>query len=359
MKKNQSEPSNTPKKQQKNLRFVLSFLLLFFVMPMGITYFTHQYHFGKRIVHENNYYQYLIEENPEFAREPVTFLSNEGNQLDGAFFYQEGLKNAKGLLVWVHGMGVNYENYLGEIQYFTKEGYVVFSFNNTGVDKSQGESLKGLIQAPLDLQSALVYLDLFDEFREIPLVLIGHSWGGFSVATVSQLEIPREVDGIVTLAAFWKNINVIEDIAAYYVGDVITLLVPYLTLYERFLFGDNAKLNAISGLENTTAPVLMIHSEDDVVVRYDRNFLYFQEYFNQNPRFTFRSYEDAGHKLSINNSSYQRIHDIMHHQMDLDETDEHYQELEEERLSLIQDYNPLVMSDILNFLTGISEDFLK
>lgn len=325
---------------------------------MSITYFTHQYHFGKRIVHQNQYYSFLSQENPEFTRHIAHFTSNEGNQLEGAFFYQESLQQPKGLLVWVHGMGVNYENYLGEIQFLTQQGFLLFAYNNTGVDTSEGESLKGLTQAPLDLQSALFYLNEIEILQklDLPLILIGHSWGGFSVATVSQLPLPREVDGIVTLAGFWRNINVIEDIANYYVGDVISLLVPYLALYERYLFAENAELNGISGLENTNAPVLMFHSEDDVVVNFQNNFLYYENYFKDNPRFTFHSYENAGHKLTINKESYNRIHDIMHHQMELEETDPHYLELEEERLSLILDFNQDIMGKILDFCNEIVSD---
>ncbi len=344
------------KKFSKKSCLVVSILVFaFFLLPMSITYFTHQYHFGKRIVHHNQYFEFLTKENPEFQKVEVTFPSNEGQMLNGGFFYQSNCTQPKGAVIWVHGMGVNYENYLAEIQFFTEENYLVFAFNNTGVDKSEGESLKGLIQAPLDLQHTLEYLHSHEILRELPQILIGHSWGGFSVATVSQLEIPREVDGIVTLAGFWKNINVIEDIANYYVGDVISLLVPYLTLYEKYLFGKDASLNGISGLENTSAPVLMIHSKDDVVVRHDNNFLYYQKHFQDDPRFTFLSFDDAGHKLTVNRKSYNRIHDIMHHQMDLDESDHHYVELENERLSLIQDFNLEVMNEIMNFCDTITK----
>lgn len=344
---------------KKIIKVLAICFILFFVIPMTITYFTHQYHFGKRIVHENNYYEYLYTNNNDFIRKDVTFSSNEQQNLQGAFYYDENNQTPKGLVVWVHGMGVNYENYLGEIELLTKEGYVVFSFNNTGVDKSEGESLKGLIQAPIDLSFALEYVYEIEIFEELPIILVGHSWGGFSVATVSELGLSRDVDGIITLAGFWKNINVIEDIAHYYVGDVIKVLVPYLTLYEKYLFGEYADLNGVEGLKNTNAPVLMIHSKDDIIVSYNSNFEKYKEEFSNDDRFTFLEFEDAGHKLTINKDSYNRIHDIMHHQVDLLTDDEHYIELENERLSLITDFNLEVFDEILNFCDEISENFSK
>lgn len=177
------------------------------------------------------------------------------------------------------------------------------------------------------------------------------------MATVSSLDIPREVDGIITLAGFWRNINVIEDIANYYVGDVVKLLVPYLTIYERFLFGEYSSLNGVDGFNSTDAKVLIIHSKDDVVVSFNNNYLYYKNQFENNERFTFIEYDDAGHKLTVNKASYNRIHDIMHHQMDLDKTDTHYMELEEERLSLITDFNFDVMNNILDFCNDIVENY--
>lgn len=354
---------NKPYKGKKGnikKKIIISVVILFivlFVIPMTITYFTHNYHFGKRIVHQNNYYEYLSTLNPNFTKEIVTFESDEGQILEGAFYSQSDNLNPKGLLVLVHGMGVNNENYLGEIEYLTKENYLVFSFNNTGVDKSEGEDLKGLIQAPIDLSYALNYLYDLEIYNDMPNILIGHSWGGFSVATVSQIGLEREVDGIVTLAGFWQNINVIEDIAHYYVGDIIKPLVPYLTLYEKFVFGENADLNGVDGLNSTNAPVLMMHSKDDIIVNFESNFEYYKEEFESNERFTFIEYSDAGHKLTINYDSYNKIHDIMHHQMELDENDEHYIELEEERLSLITDFNYDVMNNIVNFCDDIVENY--
>lgn len=344
---------------KKILQIISILLVVLFIIPMTITYFTHQYHFGKRIVHENNYYSYLSEKNADFIRNDVSFTSNNNQSLQGAFYYDAKIENPKGLIVWVHGMGVNYENYLGEIEYLTKEDYVVFSFNNTGVDKSEGESLVGLIQAPIDLSYALEYVYQLEIFNDLPNILIGHSWGGFSVATVSELGLSREVDGIVTLAGFWKNINVIEDIAHYYVGDVIKLLVPYLEIYEKYLFKDLSDINGVNGLKQTNAPVLMIHSEDDIIVSYDSNFDMYKQEFEGNDRFTFVEYENAGHKLTINKDSYNRIHDIMHHQMKLEETDEHYLELESERLELITDFNEEVMLEIMEFCDNIVLNYNK
>lgn len=323
--------------------------IVFIIAPLSITIGAHHYYFGNRIVHSNEYFEYLVSLDDTFKKEEVSFESDEQQMLSGAFYYTDTKENPSGLIVMVHGMGVNHENYLGEIQLLTKQGYVVFSYDNTGVDHSEGDSLKGLSQSVIDLQYASFYLDELGIYKDIPNILIGHSWGGYAVSSVSSLELPRAYDGIVSLAGFYRNINVIDDILSSHIGYASKLLIPYLTVYEKMIFGDFANLNGIDGLRSSSGDVLLIHSKDDDVVLYDNNFEIYKETFEDDERFKFVEYNDAGHKLTIKYESYIRIHDIMHHQMDLDKDSSHYQELELERLSLITDYNMDVMNEIINF----------
>lgn len=343
--------------KKKLIIIALVTIFVLVVIPAGATLGTHYYYFGERIEHSNNYFEYLSQENPNFIKEDVSFPSTDGQLLSGAFYRQSTTSECKGLIIWVHGMGVNHENYLGEIEYMTLEGYTVFSYDNTGVNASEGDSLKGLTQSPLDLQQALQYVYELEEFNDMPNILIGHSWGGFAVATVSQLDLPRPVDGIVSLAGFWKNINVLKDIAHAHIGDAVNLMSPYLNMYEKFIFGDYVELNGVDGLKNSTAEVLFIHSENDSVVFFENNYQMYQKEFEGEDRFHFIDYEKAGHKLTINFDSYMRIHDLMHHQVGHDQDSVEYQEMNEERLSLIKDYNFDVMGNIVEFCENVVKEY--
>ncbi len=343
-------------KKKKKIVIISVVLSVLIIIPSIITFIIYDHYFGKRIVHDNNYFEYLTEQNENFVKEDVSFKSDDNQTLYGAFYSQVDNTAPKGLLVWVHGMGVSHENYLAEIEWLTQENYVVFSYDNTGVEDSEGDTLKGLTQSPIDLKYALTYLKDSGKYNELPTILIGHSWGGFAVSAVSELELPFEVDGIVSLAGFWQNVNVIEDIATNYVGETVMLIHPFLVVYEKMIFGENAALNGLDGLSNTSAPVLMIHSKDDDVVSFDGNFEVYKEMYESDPRFTFIEYEDSGHKLTVNADSYERIHDIMHHQVEHDETSEEYLRLNEERLSLIGDFNLDVMNNILDFCDEICGD---
>ncbi len=336
--------------RKKKILFTLILVsFIVFIIPLITTISIHSYYFAPRTQYENNYYDYLSTNNPNFQREEIEFKSGS-NTLRGFIYSQKENINPKAILIWVHGINVSHENYLSEINYLTKENYIVFSYDNTGVNYSDGNGLKGLLQSPLDLQNALDYLYDLSIYNNIPNILIGHSWGGFSVATVSQLPLKREVDGIISLGGFWKNIDVLVDTAEYYIGNIANIFTPYLTMYESSLFFKHRKLNGVDGLKNSNCNVLIIHSKDDVIVHFDSFTKYKSEFSNDN-RFTFYEYENFGHQLTIEKDSYNRIHDIMHH--------EYTDELNNERNELINDLNYIVMSNITDFLNNIKKAKIK
>ncbi len=329
-------------KLKKIIIVIISIILLFFIVPMISVISIHSYYFVPRTNYFNTYFDYLSSNNTNFQREEASFDSYN-NKLNGYFYSQKNNDNPKALLIWVHGINVNHENYLSEINYLTKQNYLVFSYDNTGVNYSEGDGLKGLIQSPLDLQNCLNYLYDLNLYNDIPNILIGHSWGGFSVCSVSSLELKRPVDGIISLGGFWKNIDVLVDTAEYYIGGIANLFTPYLTLYENILFYENRKLNGVDGLKNTNCNVLIIHSKDDVIVHFDSYKKYYNTFTEE--RFTFYEYENFGHQLTINKDSYNRIHDIMHHEFS--------EELNNERNELINDLNYTVLNNITDFLNEI------
>ncbi len=338
--------------KKKIIILSIAFIIIFLIIPTIITVCTHNYYFSSRIDYKNNYYEYLTQDNHNFIKTEASFESSN-NKLTGFFYSQSENINPEALLIFVHGMGVNHESYLSEINYLTKQNYLVFSYDNTGVNYSEGSGLKGLIQAPLDLQNALNYIYDLDLYNDIPNILIGHSWGGFSVCSVSSLDLKREVDGIISLGGFWRNINVIIDIAEYYVGGVMNLLTPYLSVYEKMLFPKYSYLNGVDGLKNSTCDVLIIHSEDDVIVHYDSNFKYYENEFKSNSRFTFKGYTNYGHALTKESDAYDRIHDIIHHQYDHSEDSEEYKQLNDERNELINQLNYVVLNDITTFINNV------
>ncbi|MBE0450583.1 MAG: alpha/beta fold hydrolase [Clostridia bacterium] len=126
----------------------------------------------------------------DYPRQLVDFKSGD-NLLKG---YIYGSENSLGLVVVAHGLGGGADSYLPQIINFVDHGWRVFAYDATGSFDSEGKTTKGFPQALLDLDAALNYIDSIASFEALPVVLFGHSWGGYAVANV--LHFDHEIAGV-------------------------------------------------------------------------------------------------------------------------------------------------------------------
>ncbi len=199
----------------------------------------------------------------EYERETFSFPAGE-NTLQG---YLYGAENRKGLVVICHGIGGGAESYFPETVYFLEHGYQVFAFDNTGCYGSGGESMVGLNQSVLDLDAALTYLEGQPRFDGLPVLLYGHSWGGYAVTAIFNFD--HEIAASVSVAGFSNPTEMIAEWFHDKIGWVANLEYPYISVYQWMIFGENRALNAVDGINRTNTPVLLIHGDADTTVDYD------------------------------------------------------------------------------------------
>lgn len=301
------------------------------------------YNLGFRVRVDNNtdYYDYIKTVHKDFIRDKTSFVSDKGQVLSGAFYYYPNEKY-KALLVLPHGMGGGHDSYIAESEYFARAGYLVFSYDNTGTNDSDGENLKGLVQGPIDLDYALNYVESLPALETLDIMLYGHSWGGYSVA--ASLNYNHNIKAAAIVSGFENTINVIRQYGYDILGDKIELFLPYAKLYEKILFGSKSGLNGIDGFKNTDANVMIVHSVDDTVVSYE-NFITYYDEFKDNSRFKFLTLENNGHNAVLDNTARLRIDEI---RKELD-TNPNNTELIEEEKKLILEFNEDTMNQILDF----------
>lgn len=316
-------------------------LLVAFIIPLPITMYLYNLGFRVRVDNNTNYYDYIQTINKDFIREKTSFVSDKGQILSGAF-YRYPSDKYKALLVIPHGMGGGHDSYVAEVEYFAKAGYLVFSYDNTGTNDSEGENLKGLIQGPIDLDSALNYLETLSDINSLDTMIYGHSWGGYSAA--ASLKHQKDIKAITIVSSFENTINVIKQYGSDILGDKIELFLPYARIYEKILFGSKASLTGINGLNNTNANVLIVHSSDDTVVNYE-NFVSYYNEFKDNKRFQFLPLKDNGHNAVLDNEARLRIKTI---QEELEINPDNTELIEEEK-RLILKFNEDTMGKIVNF----------
>lgn len=198
----------------------------------------------------------------DYPRISLTFPSGE-HKLHG---YLYGSQNDRGLMVIAHGLGGGADSYLSQITHFVDRGLRVFAYDCTGSHDSEGASTKGFPQSILDLHAALTFIGSQEELERLPVLLFGHSWGGYAVANI--LAYPHEVAGVISVSGVNSAMDMIREQGRTLMGPLIHTQLPFIRLYQLMLFGSVASSDAVSAINGTSTPVLIIHGAEDELVSY-------------------------------------------------------------------------------------------
>ena len=279
-------------KKKKIIIIILILVLFLIVVPFGISIFLYNQFLGVRY-ETDECFLFSLSDFPELKRNKYEFISNKGQKLVG-YHYYSSKDNIKGIIVFAHGFGGGGHNsYMDCANYFTKNGYYVFAFDATGNDESEGKCVGGLPQGVIDLDYAITFIEGQEEFKDLPVMLFGHSWGGYSVTNV--LNYHPEIKAVVSLAGFNKSSDLIEAQGEKIVGVFSHILIPYINAYEKLKFGKYASNTAMNAFENSNTQIMVIHSLDDDTVPKKYGYDIYYEKYKNSPRFKFIEYEDKGH----------------------------------------------------------------
>lgn len=239
--------------------FVVFSFLSFLSLKIGFSFMFHRVNVPKYSM----YFKYE-EIKDRYKRKSVHFMSGK-NKLRGDIY---GLNNKKGLVVISHGHSRGAERYLSETMYFVDNGYMVFAFDGTGCHRSEGKNQVGISKPVLDLDCALTYIEKQPEFQNLPILLYGHSQGGYAVTSV--LNYDHNIAAVVSVAGFNKPVRMILEWGKNNIlGKFMYLEVPYAYIYQKVLFGKNAFLSAVNGINKSSVPVLIVHGTGDTVIGYN------------------------------------------------------------------------------------------
>ena len=226
-----------------------------------------------------------------------SFPSDKGQKLAG-YLYSVG-EGQKGIVVMAHGFGDGGHNsYMNCANYFAQNGYYVFAYDATAMDKSEGEGLGGVPQGVIDLDHAISFVETNDEVPDLPIALFGHSWGAYCVSAV--LTYHPEVKAVIECCGFNRSSDMFESGGRSQAGDVIYAMTPFIRLHEWFKFGRYAVNTAMDGFDATNARVMVVHSADDDVIGIEYGCDRYYKKYKDDPRFTFLRFEDRGHNKIFN-----------------------------------------------------------
>lgn len=189
------------------------------------------------------------------------FSSSEGHILQGYFYsYPDYISDR--LVIFDHGMGSGHTGYMKEIEKLASHGFLVFAYDHTGCMKSGGETTGGFVQSLKDLNDAINALRKTEEYKNTDISVIGHSWGAFSTMNICALH--PEISHIVALSGFISVESFMkQNLGAFY---------KKIFAEEEEINPVFIKYNACESLDKTEAHTLIIHSDDDKMVRCSTSF---------------------------------------------------------------------------------------
>lgn len=244
--------------------------------------------FGHRCDDSGLLFYYNTCDFPGLMDEDFSFTSTNLNILRGKIFTTK-FTTFKNPIIFCHGMGGGYLSYMKEIAYLAfKLNRPVVAFDYTATFSSDGKCLIGFNEPTIDLVNCINYLKNDKRFIDSSFSLIGHSWGAYTVG--NYLNFCDDITKAVLLSAplSYKN--------AVYEKLPITLsfLWPTIKRNEIDLFGDYARYDLLRALKSTKSNVLVVHSSDDKVVNYKKNFIELKENVNSY-NVIFKTVANKGH----------------------------------------------------------------
>ena len=199
----------------------------------------------------------------------TTFFFPSGRWKLQGYYYP--CQDAKGMVVVCHGMHAGADDFLPFIEYFVQNGYAVFTYDCEGTYASEGDSTVGMCTPLVNLDHALTYIEKNKELSRYPRFLFGHSWGGY--AATSVLALHKNIRACAAVAPFNNGYTLLAEKGDQYTepfGDMLKMDFPkeFLSAYQKLLFKDYIKYNAVKGINSTDVPVYIAHGNRDFVISF-------------------------------------------------------------------------------------------
>ena len=216
----------------------------------------------------------------------------------------------RGIIIISHGFGAGHNSYMDIADYFARNGYLVFAYDATGNDESEGigqgmgkeNGLGGIPQGVIDLSYAISFVEDSGNFPDLPIALFGHSWGGYSVCAV--LTYHPEVKAVIECSGCNSSADMFEAGGKDQAGALIYAMLPFVKLHERIKYGKYAANTAMDGFAASDAAVMIVHSADDNVLPIEYGLDLYYEKYKDDPRFRFMRLEEKGHSHVFNDRAY-------------------------------------------------------
>ena len=221
---------------------------------MGLVSYLYKKHFVCRYDKEIGVPYYAASDFKGLKEEAYTFINSRGIELKYFYYYYDNYKEDK-IVLFLHGLACGHFAYFAEIDALARRGFKVLAIDYTGCGDSKGKCLGSLNTPTKDVSELLDYLNL-----DKPIVLVGHSLGGYT--TLNTISLREDIKKAVVISGF---------LSIKSIGDALiknNFFVKHILKYENKLYPEYKELNNIDYLNKTTDDIFFIQSDDDTMVPY-------------------------------------------------------------------------------------------
>lgn len=181
----------------------------------------------------------------------------------GLFSYPKYDKDK--LIILNHGMWSSIDAYMQDIAYFVKKGYQVLAINHEGVTESDGKNIRGLSNSLRSLDYVIQYVKKNEKLKNRSLYVEGHSWGGFAAINIPYYH--EDIKGVLAISPFMSVKSCMKGL----LPKPLWVLIPFFQIIEKHKVGAYAVTNAIKNVKNFKGNLVILHSENDNMVKFRYN----------------------------------------------------------------------------------------
>jgi hypothetical protein len=194
-------------------------------------------------------------------------LNYNGHKLYGAVYSKGQLKECEKVIIFAHGIGPGHCAYMTEIAYYCNKGYAVIAYDSLGCDRSEGKNIHSFYTGAECVIAAYIGVKCHKHLKDLPVYLVGHSWGGYSVLCASQ---QIDVKGVVAFSAFNSPAKTICSLVRFYSPKSLKvslyLMMPSLALIAACKNMRTGSKNAAKAIAASKVPALLVWGEKDTIV---------------------------------------------------------------------------------------------
>lgn len=199
--------------------------------------------------------------------EPVTITSFDGKKLYARYYH---CADGAPLQIQFHGYkSCAVVDFSGGSKLAGKMGHNALVVDQRSHGKSEGSAITFGVQERRDCLAWIEYaLSRFG--CDVKIILAGLSMGAATVLMATDLDLPKNVVGIMADSPYSSPKEIIKTVCKRDMHLPAWLIYPFVKLGAKLFGGfDLEESSAVTAVTNTKIPILIIHGEDDRFVPCD------------------------------------------------------------------------------------------